>query len=57
MDNQDVVDETSTQVLLNPIEYVLSAEEHAWFYDRGSCDVWIEKIVHRANLYPHQFII
>ena len=52
VDYQDVVDETSTQVLLNPIEYVLPAKEHAWFYDRGSRDVWIEKIVHRSIWSP-----
>ena len=46
--DQDMVDKPSTQVLLNPVEYILSTEEHARFYNRGSCDVWIEKIVHRS---------
>jgi len=44
-----VVDEATTQVLLNPIEHILTTEEHAWLYDRSACDVRIEKIIHRLN--------
>ena len=52
VNDQDVVDEASAQVLLNPIEYILTAEEHARLDHRCSRDVWIEKIIHRSNQIP-----